>query len=281
MSAVLPNDYAHPVINANHLPNEYVNINEPVSYTNSIPNTIEINKVKLTEVPIFKLSRYIFPQFDAGPTSAGKTKIPELNSLKYLVNVCCHKYSPELKQIYDKLCGRDVTYPEISKNGMLCTRYDLKLECSKFKKALEKSNYVTDLAHTLKGLEPDIAIARTLEVQNNKNLNLAQTNILNLKPVHLSVEMQEFVNKCKAEEVNLTQGLTRLYYMNLDRFNSLLREMIQYARSKRMRKKFMKFESFISKKIKLTHAKFSYFIRQMHNPLATTGQIRTKTLNIK
>ena len=156
MSAVLPNNYAHPVINANLLPNINVDIIEPVSYNiNSIPKTIEINKLTLTEVPIFKLSRYIFPQVDTGPTRAGQTLIPELDSLKYLVNLSCHKYSPELKQIYDNLCGRDITYPEISKNGMLCTRYDLKLECSKFKKALEKSNYVTDLAHTLRGPETD------------------------------------------------------------------------------------------------------------------------------
>ena len=149
MSAVLPNNYAPPVINANLLPNINVNIIEPVSDNiNSIPNTIEIHKLTLKEVPIFKLSRYIFPQFDKGPTPAGQIQIPELDSLKYLVNLSCHKFSPELKQIYDNFCGRDISYPEISKNGMLCTKYDLKMESSKFKKAQEKSNYVTDLAQT-------------------------------------------------------------------------------------------------------------------------------------
>mgnify|MGYP001429628499 CR=1 FL=1 len=53
-------------------------------------------------------------------------------------------------------------------------------------------------------------------------------NLRDIKTVHLSVNLQEFVNKCKAEEVTLTQGLTKLYYLNLDTFISLLREMIQF-----------------------------------------------------
>ena len=54
-------NYATPVINAYLLPNINANIIEPVSDNiDSVPNTIEIHKLTLKEVPIFKLSRYIF-----------------------------------------------------------------------------------------------------------------------------------------------------------------------------------------------------------------------------
>ena len=90
------------LVDINYVP-RVINANshnfEPVSdKSKSVPNTLEIHKLTLKEVPIFKLSRYIFPQFDNGPTSAGKMKIPELESLKYIVNLSCNKLSPDLKQ---------------------------------------------------------------------------------------------------------------------------------------------------------------------------------------
>ena len=89
------------------------------------------------------------------------------------------------------------------------------------------------------------------------------------------------MEKCKVENVALSQGLTKLYYLDLNTFISLLKEMIQFANSKSLRKRFMKFETFISKDKKLTNAKFNYFIRLMHRTLTNVELNKRKTLNIK
>ena len=44
-----------------------------------------------THVDVFKLSRYIFPKEDPGPTLAGKTEVHDLQGLEYAVNLACHK----------------------------------------------------------------------------------------------------------------------------------------------------------------------------------------------
>ena len=38
----------------------------------SVPQTLQIHKLSLQEIPVNKLSRYVFPNKDNGPTSAGK-----------------------------------------------------------------------------------------------------------------------------------------------------------------------------------------------------------------
>ena len=214
------------IVDINYVPQVSINANshnfEPVSdIIKSVPHTLHIHKLTLKEVPICKLSRYIFPKFDDGPTSAGKMKIPELESLRYIVNLSCNKLHPDLKTIYDSFCGRDVSFPEISENGMLKTKYDLKAECAKFKKAQEKTNYVHNLAQTLNGPKADPE-NRTFEGHDNtgKLLQMAQTNISNLMTLPLSDILQRFVEKCEVENVALSQGLTKLYYLELNTFIS-------------------------------------------------------------
>ena len=134
------------IVTVNCVPQDSINAIshdfEPVSgVKESVPQTLEIHKLSLQEIPVNKLSRYIFPRVDNGPTSAGKMEIPKLESLRYIVNLSCHKLHPDLKTIYDDICGRDVSFPEISENGMLSTKYDLKAECAKFKKAQKKTDY--------------------------------------------------------------------------------------------------------------------------------------------
>ena len=143
----------HPVTNNYVLPNTLNSLNvssnnfELVSEVgDTVPQTLQINKLSLQEIKVNKLSRYVFPNKDYGPTSAGKIEIPTIESLKYITNLSCHKLNPDLKTIYDNICGRDVSFPEISENGMLTTKYDIKAECAKYKKAQEKIDYVKSLS---------------------------------------------------------------------------------------------------------------------------------------
>ena len=79
-----------------------------------------------TPVDIFKLSRYVFPKEDPNPTIAGETEINILQGLEYAVNLASHKLNLDLKTHWDNLCARDVSFPEITSNGVLATQYDLK-----------------------------------------------------------------------------------------------------------------------------------------------------------
>ena len=110
---------------------------------------LSINTSQAENVEIHKLSRYIFPHEDAGPTIAGQTEIPDLRSLEYAVNLACHRLDDELKEHWDNLCNRDVSYPEVSKNGIMATRYDLKNQITLYNKSKEKERYVDSLANNL------------------------------------------------------------------------------------------------------------------------------------
>ena len=89
--------------------------------------------------------QFKFPSSDPPLTKAGKMEITKLESLEYLVNLMAGKLQPDLKNIWDQLSGRDVTKNEISKSGMQLTGYDIKTECAMYKKACEKTRYVTSL----------------------------------------------------------------------------------------------------------------------------------------
>ena len=163
------------IVTNNHVPpdslNAISNNFELVSEVReSVPQALQIHKLSLQEIPVNKLSRYVFPNKDNGPTSAGKIEIPKIESLKYITNLSCHKLHPDLKTIYDNICGRDVSFPEISENGMLSTKYDLKAECAKFKKAQEKIDYVHNLAQTLHGPKAGPE-TRTFEGQDRQHDN--------------------------------------------------------------------------------------------------------------
>ena len=67
-----------------------------------------INALSANDIEIHKLSRFIFPREDAGPTEAGRVKIPELRLLEYAVNLACHKLDSDVKTHWDSLCGRDI-----------------------------------------------------------------------------------------------------------------------------------------------------------------------------
>ena len=99
-----------------------------------------------THVDVFKLSRYIFPKEDPGPTLAGKTEVHDLQGLEYAVNLACLRLNFNLKTHWDEICVRDVSFPEISSNGVLATQFDLKQQINLYKKSQEKERYVSELA---------------------------------------------------------------------------------------------------------------------------------------
>ena len=73
------------IVTNNYVPQDSINAIshnfEPVSgVRESVPQTLQIHKLSLQEIPVYKLSRYIFPNVDNGPTSAGKMEIPKLES---------------------------------------------------------------------------------------------------------------------------------------------------------------------------------------------------------
>ena len=53
----------------------------------TVPQTLKINSLSLSEINVNKLSRYVFPRRDFGPTSAGQVEIPTIQSLKYVTNL--------------------------------------------------------------------------------------------------------------------------------------------------------------------------------------------------
>ena len=118
-----------------------------------LSSEFSINALSTKDIEIHKLSRYIFPREDLGPTEAGKLEIPALRSLEYAINLACHKVDADVKEHWDTLCNRDVSYPEVSKNGIIATKYDLKNQSSIYKKQMEKQRYVEFLANN-----PDLDI---------------------------------------------------------------------------------------------------------------------------
>ena len=123
-----------------------------------IPNEIEICNLsfKTNVIENYKLSRYIFPKHDRGPTKAGLENIKPIQSLEYIVNLCLHRVPRDLKLVWDDLAGRDSSYPEISKIGMQSTRYDLRQRSELYKRKKDKNLYVESLRHDKKGKPRDL-----------------------------------------------------------------------------------------------------------------------------
>ena len=248
----------------------------------TVPQTLHINSLSLSEINVNKLSRYVFPRRDFGPTIDGQVEIPTIQSLKYVTNMSCHKISPELKSIYDELCGRDISFPEISESGMLATKYDIKAQCTLYKKAREKSDYVANLSRSLPknkaGPDNSTLSGQHLTLDNTgnnlRNQTTIQTNSTDFMLMPLSERLRDFVIECRASNLALYEGLSKMYYLQVDSFVLILKDMIKLAKSKSLKKKYKKFEQFIFTHKKLSNAKFNYFIRLMHRGLSMFWKIR-------
>ena len=90
----------------------YVEDSQPCS-NDIIPSVLSIQNFRIgpnKNIKINKMSKYNFPKEDRGPTPAGLLEISPAESLKYLVNLFCHRVTPAVKDIYDNMCMRDVSF---------------------------------------------------------------------------------------------------------------------------------------------------------------------------
>ena len=139
---------------------------------------LPINDFSDNEIGIHKLSRYVFPRVDLGPTQDGQIEIPELQSLEYAVNLACHRLDEDVKEHWDSLCNRDVSYPELSKNGIMATKYDFKNPITLKKKEKDKEKYVDSLTE---GQNLDI-LATDFERGNSRDISQGQKDKYKFPP---------------------------------------------------------------------------------------------------
>ena len=68
----------------------------------------------------------------------------------YILNLIYHRLTPENYALWCKLTERDVSFPEMTKNGTLETSYSLKNKREHFKKSKSKAVNVTESNLSLK-----------------------------------------------------------------------------------------------------------------------------------
>ena len=220
----------------------------------------------------YKLSRYIFPKHDRGPTNAGLQNIKPIQTLEYIVNLCLHRVPRDLKLVWDDLAGRDSFYPEISKIGMQSTRYDLRQRSELYKRKKDKRLYVESLRHDKKGNSRDLQGKEAkLNLAGNSNENVCtgilpnsgqecaklqgvtkegsksplSTNSLvtslqisaldNIRT--LPTDLLEFKDFCQENKMNIHEGWAKIYFTERKTFLVILKSIILIAPNKRTKNK--------------------------------------------
>ena len=110
-----------------------------------IPLELDIKFSEIQDLESYKLAKYIFPRQDPPPTPAIKMIVTPLQSLEYVVNLSQHKLKPDLKKFWDTVAERNCGFPEISAQGVLCTKYEIRDEIGKYKKLQDKNLYISKL----------------------------------------------------------------------------------------------------------------------------------------
>ena len=118
--------------------------------SSGIPNSFYVN-TSLVKSPGGPYDKFKFPSKDGPLTEAGKLEISKIESLEYIVNLLCGKLDLDLKQEWDEIAGRDTSIPEISSNGLQLTKYDIRQQCTNFRKNQEKEKYVNRISGGLNG----------------------------------------------------------------------------------------------------------------------------------
>ena len=59
------------------------------------------------------------------------------------------KLDKDTYEFWNEIAGRDVAYPELSKNGIQSTKYDIKNQLAIFKKGREKIEYVSKFKNAI------------------------------------------------------------------------------------------------------------------------------------
>ena len=258
---------------------------QPCSDEN-IPSILSVQNLHIgtvKNIEINKMSKYNFPREDQGPTPAGLIEIPPAESLKYLINLVCHRVTPAVKDIYDKMCMRDTSYIEITKNGIQSTKYDLRMESERYKRSQNKANYVQDLQNLhSKNSGPILtpkAQATHLGATGHTN-SIHAKNLALFRNVRPESELCSFLELCKTDNFVPFNYLFSMFVNNKSNFTIFLSDLIALPPSKKLRNKFRKFQYFIQRGTNLKHAKICFYIRLI---LTYTKNIAVQdcTLNIK
>ena len=227
--------------------------------------TINISQTSLNKDPYAKFK---FPKSDPELNEAGKLEVSTLSSLEYLINLFCHRLDPGLKKIWDEMAGRDVTTSEISKAGMLMTVYDIRKQCSDFKKSQEKENYVKDLNAKLSHENLDVFTTELL-----KNVPKFQTPLKGL--------LFDFLSEHNTSQ-KILQTLEFLisekqFEFLWDLFDQIQTHMI----FKRYKKRVQKFVQLLKKGI-IHKYKLNYYLRFISRAIMQSeklGNIRIESLH--
>ena len=140
--------------NINNNDNDYVHSGIPHSVN------IDVSQSALNKDPYAKFK---FPKNDPELCEAAKIEVSEFDSLEYLINLFCHRLDPGLKDTWDTMAGRDTSEVEISSNGMLTTVYDIKKQCTDYRKARDKETYVKNLSNDLSQKKVDLFASELLK----------------------------------------------------------------------------------------------------------------------
>ena len=110
-----------------------------------IPKDIEVN---LVNIGVNKLNKYKFPVRDViDPKSCSKPFTKE-QCIEHIVNLSACRLDTDTYNFWNLVANRDVAYPELSKNGIQATKYDLKQQLALFKKSREKIEYISRLKNS-------------------------------------------------------------------------------------------------------------------------------------
>ena len=216
-------------------------------------------------------AKFRFPKFDAEPSPASKIEISPLESLSYIINVACHRLEPDLKVVWDEMIGRDSSTPEISKNGMLLTSFDIKKLCGEYKKAKGKETYVKVLKDQIE----------------KENMDFYSTELIRNQPrfrVPTSGSLCEFL-----AQFNTTQKLIQKFenLINEMQFSflwSLLDQIKLHLIFKKDVKKTEKFIQLMKMNKKLHRFKITYYLRQISRAITLNekhSRVVIESLNLQ
>ena len=235
--------------------NNYNNVKDSQPCSNDIiPSVLSIQNFRIgpnKNIKINKMSKYNFPREDRGPTPAGLIEIPPAESLKYLINLVCHRVTPAVKDIYDNMCMRDVSYTEISKNGIQSTKYDLRLESQRYKRSREKANYVQGLQRSHSEHSGPILATKTQSTHSQatghtNSIHAKNLALFNVKP---GSELSKFLDLCKTNNFVPFNYLFSLFINDKPTFAIFLSDLVALHPSKKLRNKFRKCQYFIKNDI--------------------------------
>ena len=90
-----------------------------------------------------KAAKYKFPAVDP-PEMTGLRKYSPKELYIFVINLMYHRLTPNTYKLWCELAERDVSFPEMSKNGVLETSYSLKKQRDKFKQNKKRTSIISE-----------------------------------------------------------------------------------------------------------------------------------------